>query len=121
MGDLGGVVLAAATGIEEFGSWDYVNMVGERIVNMDRAFNTREGFDRRHDTLPERLQTEPAVHTGVDEGEGQVVRNLDKFLDEYYAMRGWTENGIPTPEKLEELGLGFMAKDMQRFIDGAQS
>ena len=109
-------MLAAATGIEEFGSWDYVNTVGERIVNMDRAFNVREGFVRKHDTLPERVQTEPVTHTGVDEGEGQMVRNLDKFLDDYYEMRGWSQNGIPTTEKLEELGLGFTAKDMERYL-----
>lgn len=109
-------MLAAATGIEEFGSWDFVNTVGERIVNMDRAFNVREGFDRRHDTLPERIQTEPVTHTGVEEGEGQMVRNLDKFLDEYYGMRGWSQNGIPTPEKLEELGLDSIAEDMERYL-----
>ena len=109
-------MLAAATGIEEFGSWDYVNTVGERIVNMDRAFNVREGFDRRHDTLPQRVQTEPVTHTGVEEGEGQVVRNLDKFLDEYYAMRDWSQNGIPTAEKLEELGLGRIAEDMKKYL-----
>jgi aldehyde:ferredoxin oxidoreductase len=105
-------MLAAATGIAEFGNWDYVNTVGERVVNMDRAFNVREGFDRRHDTLPRRVQEESVTHTGTEEGDGQVVRELDKFLDEYYAMRGWSQNGIPTPEKLQELGLGNVAKDM---------
>jgi aldehyde:ferredoxin oxidoreductase len=109
-------MLVAATGIEEFGSWEYVNTVGERIVNMDRVFNVREGFDRRHDTLPQRVQTEPVTHTGVEEGEGQMVRNLDKFLDEYYEMRGWSPNGIPTPEKLEELGLNRVAEDMKKYL-----
>jgi len=110
-------MLAAATGIEEFADWDYINSVGERIVNMDRAFNVREGFDRRHDTLPQRVQTEPVLHTGNAEGEGQMVRTLDKFLDEYYQLRGWTETGIPTREKLEELGLGYVAKDMEPFLE----
>jgi aldehyde:ferredoxin oxidoreductase len=46
-----------------------------------------------------------------------MVRTLDKFLDEYYSLRGWTETGIPTREKLEELGLGYIARDMEPFLD----
>ena len=45
-----------------------------------------------------------------------MVRNLDAFLDEYYRLRGWTANGIPTPEKLAELGLGYVVKDMEPFL-----
>ncbi len=108
-------MLHAATGIEEFADWAYLGRVGERVWNLDRAFNARDGFDRRHDTLPQRLQTEP-LHVMDAEGEGQMVRNLEGFLDEYYKLRGWTENGIPSREKLEELGLGYVVKDMEPFL-----
>jgi aldehyde:ferredoxin oxidoreductase len=108
-------MLKAVTGIEEFGDWQYLGMVGERVWNLDRAFNAREGFDRRQDTLPKRFTTEP-LHTGDAEGEGAMVKDLDGFLDEYYRLRGWSGNGIPTPEKLEELGLGYVVKDMEPFL-----
>ncbi|MBN1176985.1 MAG: hypothetical protein JXA51_04825, partial [Dehalococcoidales bacterium] len=108
-------MLYAVTGIEEFADWSYLGRVGERVWNLDRAFNARDGFDRRHDTLPERLQTEP-LHVIDAEGEGQMVRDLDGFLDEYYKLRGWTANGIPGREKLEELGLDYVVKDMEPFL-----
>lgn len=74
----------------------------ERVTNLERLFNAREGFNRSHDTLPERLKTEPAPD---GPGKGQVV-NEDVMLDEYYAQAGWDpKTGAPTPEKLKELGL----------------
>ena len=78
--------------------------VGERIVNLERAFIVREGFSRKDDYLPERMRTEP-LHTRGAPGEGQMVSEHDKFLDRYYELRGWTRDGIPTVEKLKELGL----------------
>jgi aldehyde:ferredoxin oxidoreductase len=110
-----GRMLEAATGIREFADRGYLNRVAERIWNLERAFNVREGFDRAHDTLPQRFQTEP-LHTLKAEGEGQVLRKLDQFLDEYYKLRGWTETGIPSPEKLEELGLGYVVRDVEPFL-----
>ncbi len=107
-------MLFAVTGIEEFTDWDYLGRVGERVWNLERAFNVRNGFDRRQDTLPQRFQKEP-LHTREAEGEGQMVRNLEGFLDQYYQLRGWTEAGIPTREKLEELGLDYVVKDMEPF------
>jgi len=94
--------------------WDYLTKVGERVWNLDRAFNVRDGFDRRHDTLPQRVQTEP-LHTRKADGEGQMVRALETFLDEYYRLRGWTEAGIPSREKLQELGLEYVVKDIEPF------
>ena len=93
----------------------YLRRAGERIWNLDRAFNARDGFDRRHDTLPRRIQTEP-LHVIDAEGEGSMVKDLDAFLDEYYRLRGWSENGIPLPEKLRELGLDYVVKDMEPFL-----
>jgi aldehyde:ferredoxin oxidoreductase len=79
--------------------------VGERINNLARAFNTREGFTRADDTLPERLLTEP-LKAGTSKGHFISKKELTQMLDEYYAARGWeVETGAPTREKLIELGL----------------
>jgi aldehyde:ferredoxin oxidoreductase len=91
----------------------YLKKVGERIVNLERAFNVREGFGRQNDKLPPRMLNEP-LHTYGAPGEGEVVRETEQFLDRYYELRGWTEDGIPTTKKLGELGLSKMAKDMSQ-------
>ena len=74
----------------------------ERVLNLERLFNAREGFDRKDDTLPERLTKEPAPD-GL--GKGQVV-NVDIMLDEFYEAMDWDlKTGLPTERKLEELDL----------------
>ncbi|MCE1237335.1 MAG: aldehyde ferredoxin oxidoreductase family protein [Hyphomicrobiales bacterium] len=85
------------------GDWslENLNVVGERIWNMERMFNNAAGFTSKDDTLPKRLTTEPAK-TGPAKG---LVNGLDKMLPEYYAERGWTPDGIPTPETRARLGL----------------
>jgi aldehyde:ferredoxin oxidoreductase len=83
--------------------------VGERVNNLARAFNVREGFTRADDTLPERLMTEPLKAGG---SKGQVIsrEDLDQMLDEYYALRGWdVRTGTPTRAKLADLGLAYVA------------
>jgi aldehyde:ferredoxin oxidoreductase len=74
---------------------------GNRIWNLERLFNIREGFSRKDDRLPPRLLNEP-----MPEGpaEGQVVE-LDILLDDYYRTRQWNDNGIPTSDILSKLGL----------------
>lgn len=109
--ELYGKLLLAATGIDQIANPGYLQMVGERIVNLERAFNVRNGFRRKHDTLPQRFLQEP-LHTRGAPGEGQMIRALDTFLDQYYKMRGWTPDGIPSPQKLDELGLSYVVKDM---------
>jgi aldehyde:ferredoxin oxidoreductase len=74
---------------------------GERIWNLERMFNLRAGFTKEDDTLPRRLLEEPAPR---GPGKGHVVE-LAGMLEEYYQMRGWDKNGVPTKEKLRELGL----------------
>jgi aldehyde:ferredoxin oxidoreductase len=106
-------MLVAATGIHEIAEPGYMQQVGERIVNLERAFNVREGFRREHDTLPQRMLNEP-LHTRGAPGEGQMIRSLNKFLDRYYEIRGWTPEGVPSPQKLNGLGLGYVAKDMAK-------
>ena len=74
---------------------------GERILNAERLFMARAGFDRRNDTLPIRLLREPQAE---GPSKDRVVE-LERMLDEYYDARGWTAQGIPTAAKLAELGL----------------
>lgn len=74
---------------------------GERVWNLERLFNLREGIDSSQDTLPKRLLKEP-IAEGPSKGH---VHQLDKLLPEYYEVRGWDEKGIPTEETLERLGL----------------
>jgi aldehyde:ferredoxin oxidoreductase len=102
--DLFGKMLSAVRGIDEYSDNDHLRLVGERIVNLERLINLREGLSRQDDTLPRRILTEP-LHTGEAEGEGQIVRHQDEFLDRYYELRGWSSDGVPTPEKLKALGL----------------
>ncbi|MFH1101287.1 MAG: aldehyde ferredoxin oxidoreductase family protein [Methanobacteriota archaeon] len=77
---------------------------GERIWNLVRLFNLREGLDSTTDTLPPRFFNDnftkgPAKNIVIPEGEFQ------HSMQEYYTLRGWDNNGIPTPEKIKELGL----------------
>lgn len=101
--ELLGKLLAAATGVQEFQDVNCLNMVGERIVCLERCFNVRDGFSRHDDTLPDRMLTEPLLNAGPS--TGQVVRNLNGLLDEYYDYLGYSREGIPTPETLRRLGL----------------
>jgi aldehyde:ferredoxin oxidoreductase len=92
-------MLAAATGLK-FEPQDLMT-IGERIWNLERLYNLREGFTTADDTLPRRLLTEPASY-GDDQDH---VVELAPMLVEYYRFRGWDEQGIPTARKLSELGL----------------
>lgn len=78
-----------------------VLQIGERIWNLEKTFNLTAGFTKNDDTLPPRLLKEP-VPAGA--AKGKVVE-LDTMLKEYYSVRGWTEEGIPTEEKKKELSL----------------
>lgn len=73
----------------------------ERIWTVERLFNIREGFDRKDDVLPERFLKE--THS-IGPSAGAVVE-LDVLLDDYYKVRGWDQNGIPTAELLIRLGI----------------
>jgi aldehyde:ferredoxin oxidoreductase len=86
-------MLSAATSVDY--STEEFRKCGERIWNLERLFNIRAGFSRKDDTLPERF----FESGGLDRAE------FKKALDEYYQLRGWDENGVPTKEKLKELCL----------------
>jgi len=92
-------VLSAVTGIQ-YATGDMIK-VGERVWNLERLYNNREGFTTKDDSLPPRLLTEAPVD-GPSKG---WVSNLEPMLKEYYRTRGWDENGAPTKQKLTELGL----------------
>lgn len=80
---------------------DDMMRVGERVWNLERLYNLREGFSSSDDTLPERLLNEP-VQAGPSAG---FTVQLGPMLREYYAFRGWSAQGVPSPAKLQELGL----------------
>lgn len=73
--------------------------IGERIWNLEKMFNMAAGFTSKDDNLPSRLLKEP-LPSGP--AKGKVVE-LDTMLKEYYEVRGWDKEGVPTKEKLEEL------------------
>jgi len=97
-------MINAATG------WDLdlaeLERIGERICNLERAFNVREGISRKDDTLPWRVQHEP-IPDGPSKGAFCPPEELNRMLDEYYELRGWSKDGIPSPERLRALGLDF--------------
>ena len=74
---------------------------GDRIWNLEKQYNLKNGFTKADDTLPPRLLNEP-VTSGPAKGK---VNELEVMLKEYYELRGWDKNGIPTAAKLKDLGL----------------
>ena len=88
-----------------------VEHIGERIYNLERAFNVREGISRKDDSLPYRVMEEP-VPDGPHQGMRCSREELNQMLEEYYRLRGWTDQGIPTKQKLHELQLDFAADDL---------
>jgi aldehyde:ferredoxin oxidoreductase len=103
-------VVATATG------WDFtvgeLMKTGERIFNLCRAFNVREGIARKDDRLPKRF-TEP-LPEGPYKGEAFSEDQFERMLDHFYKLREWDEKtGIPTREKLEELELRYVADNLE--------
>ena len=85
------------------GDWsmEKLDLMGERIWNMERQFNNAAGFTRKDDDLPARLKTE-AAKVGPAKG---LVSGIDKMIPEYYDLRGWDTEGRPTAETVARLGL----------------
>ncbi len=93
-----------ATGIEM--TAEELGQAGERINNLARILNIREGKGtREYDTLPWKIMNVPVPDEGVFKGVYVNQKEFDIGLDDYYEVRGWTKEGIPTVEKLKELGL----------------
>jgi aldehyde:ferredoxin oxidoreductase len=83
---------------------DELERIGERVINLERLFNVREGVRREHDALPWRVMHEP-IPDGPSAGAYCPPEELSMMLDRYYALRGWDADGVPTPERLTTLGL----------------
>ena len=92
-------ILAAATGIDY--DTEKLLKVGERVWNLERLWNLKAGVDPSEDKLPKRM-LEQAIPGGPAKGK---VNRLAEMLPDYYAARGWGADGLPTPQKLAELGL----------------
>jgi aldehyde:ferredoxin oxidoreductase len=100
-----------ATGFNDLKDDADMFKLGERIWNIERAFNIREGFSRKDDTFPERFLKEPMEDGPV---KGQVFE-LEPMLDDYYQVRGWNrETGFPTREKLDSLDLSSVANELEK-------
>jgi len=97
-------MVVSATGLRYDTTGD-LEVVGERVYNLTRIFNVREGLSERDDDLPKRLLDEP-LREGPAKGN---AARLGDMLPEYYRLRGWDSNGVPTAEKLRELGLSAIS------------
>ncbi len=102
--------------IESATGWDFnvpdFREIGERIYNLERAFCVREGLRREQDVLPARLMEDP-LPDGPAEGMRLDWETMEMMKDSYYHRRGWDlPTGIPTPEKLRELGLEMVIDDL---------
>jgi aldehyde:ferredoxin oxidoreductase len=101
---------AAATGIEL--SADDMHRAGERVINLEKAFNVREGATREHDQPPPRWVKEPKQE-GTFKGEACDLEQFNGMLDEYYRRRGWDkQTGFQTRERLEMLNLKDVADQL---------
>ena len=95
--DLYAKAVNLATGMDING--DDVYTIGDRVNTLERMFNLREGISAEQDKLPDRFANEPA-----SDPDGHVV-DVSRMIPEYYELRGWDENGVPTPEHLQKLGV----------------
>ena len=98
-----GAQLKAVTG-EDY-TTERVMEIGEAIYNLEKIFNIKNGYTKEDDNLPPRLLNDP-IPAGPSKGE---VSHLPDMLPLYYEVRGWDENGVPTKEKLEKLGIAKYA------------
>jgi aldehyde:ferredoxin oxidoreductase len=96
---------------------DEMMLAGERVFNVEKAFNTREGATRRDDTIPARFFEEPLLGGGPSGGAVVDQDRFERILDEYYDSRGWhVDDGLPRIEKLEHLSLHDVANDLSRYV-----
>jgi aldehyde:ferredoxin oxidoreductase len=103
-------LVRTVTGWEDV-TFDELQKVGERRVNMMRAFNAREGFDRKNDVLPEKLFK--PLKGGVSDGWKLDRNEVRSALDKYFEFCGWdVKTGNPTRTKLDELDLGWVADQL---------
>ena len=90
--------------------WELMK-VGERRLNLLRAFNAREGAGAEADTVPPKLLI--PLQGGKSDGVAVTAEEVEEAKTVYYRMAGWDENGRPTRGKLEELALGWVADELK--------
>lgn len=87
--------------------------ISDRIWNLEKVFNAREGFRRADDYVPKRFTTE-AFTVGPKKGAILPPETQEKILDEYYTKRGWdVKTSMPTEAKLKDLGLEDLVSVVQ--------
>ncbi len=92
---------------------EQLSLTGERINTLAKLINLREGFSRKDDTLPWKVMNQPIKDDGPSKGAVVTQSELDLLLDDYYQVRGWSLQGVPTKEKLQELGL----QDYEKIVE----
>jgi len=88
---------------------DELQEVGARRLNLFRVFNAREGFGRKDDKLPKKF-FKALKGTGPTSGVALTHEEIDSAIDEYYRLAGWTADGVPTPETLEQYDIAWAAE-----------
>ena len=108
-----GEAYSALTGIEVDSKW--WAFTGERIYNLERAFNCREGIRKKDDVrIPKKYQT--AMKSGPMKGKRMTPETTERLMADYYKARGWNDDGIPTRSKLEGIGLSDVADAMDKLV-----
>ncbi len=95
---------------------DELLFAAQRVRTLERAFNVTKGGRRKDDTLPKRL-FEITVPGGVFKGEKLERQKFDKMIDEYYQLRGWDEDGIPTEETFKKFDLSSERKVFKKRLE----
>ncbi|HEX7391955.1 MAG TPA: aldehyde ferredoxin oxidoreductase family protein [Thermoplasmata archaeon] len=83
---------------------DHLRSIGKRVWNLTRAFNAREGFTKKDDSMPERMEKEP-LQSGKTKGKTVPRADFEKMLTDYYRLWNWDEQGRPTKKVLQDVGL----------------
>lgn len=89
-----------------------IRRVGERVNTLARAFNIRQGKTKDDDILPRRLMEEP-IQAGLSKGAVFSKDQLEQLRAEYYTLSGYDQNGVPTRQHLENLGIGYVVNDIK--------
>ena len=92
-------------------SADGLRLAGERINNLKKLFNIREGWRREDDTLPPRVLQEQLT-SEVVAGVGLTKEEMDYMIRGYYYARGWTQDGLIPESKITGLGLPELLKEL---------
>jgi len=106
-GNDGSLIAKLMTGITGAASKSDLSQIGERIYNLEKLFNYREGFTRADDVIPERFFEEPLT-VGAKKGAVLTRDQFKNMMDEFYTKRGWDlKTSEPEAAKLKNLNLPF--------------